>query len=191
MSEARDLVAHLQAEAVQQEKLLAQKQMEAKAALQKITDTIQSAGVKRGEMQDLRSTIATENVALTERWNTVAIFSLVIAGVKLQLKKKKGPKFRDQLDSCQRLNVDEWQMTSERNVKSEGGRRCGKKRDCAHGSKKERPLNHHRIGVPSMGNDSNGKKRTCISADEWSLSLRLRFSSSEVHFFVVVTDGFR
>ena len=41
--------------------------MEAKAALQKITDTIQSAGVKRGEMQDLRSTIATENVALTER----------------------------------------------------------------------------------------------------------------------------
>ncbi len=67
MCEARDLVAHLQAEAGQQEKLLAQKQMEAKAALQQITDTIQSAGVKRGEMQDLRSTIAAENIALTER----------------------------------------------------------------------------------------------------------------------------
>lgn len=67
MSEARELVAHLQAEAGQQEQLLEQKQMEAKAALQMITDTIQSAGVKRDEMQDLRSTIATENIALTQR----------------------------------------------------------------------------------------------------------------------------
>ncbi|KAI9564905.1 hypothetical protein GHT06_008646 [Daphnia sinensis] len=67
LSEARELVAQLQAEAGQQEQLLAQKQMEAKAALQKITDTIQSAGVKRDEMQDLRSTIANENVALTTR----------------------------------------------------------------------------------------------------------------------------
>lgn len=67
LSEARELVAQLQAEAGQQEQLLAQKQMEAKAALQKITDTIQSAGVKRDEMQDLRTTIADENVALTNR----------------------------------------------------------------------------------------------------------------------------
>jgi hypothetical protein len=67
LSEARDLVAQLQAEAGHQERLLAQKQMEAKAALQKITDTIQSAGVKKDEMQDLRSTIANENVALNNR----------------------------------------------------------------------------------------------------------------------------
>ena len=67
LSDARELVAQLQAEAGQQERLLAQKQMEAKAALQKITDTIQNAGVKRDEMQDLRSTIANENVALTHR----------------------------------------------------------------------------------------------------------------------------
>ena len=68
LSEARNLVAHLQTEASQQEQLLEQKQAEAKAALQKITDTIQSAGVKRGEMQELRSTIATENEALTLRF---------------------------------------------------------------------------------------------------------------------------
>lgn len=67
MSEARELVARLQSEAGQQEQLLAQKQMEAKAALQMITDTIQSAGVKRGEMQDLRTTISAENIRLTER----------------------------------------------------------------------------------------------------------------------------
>lgn len=70
LSEARELVARLQEEAGQQERLLAQKQMEAKAALQMITDTIQSAGVKRGEMQDLRSTISAENIRLTERYST-------------------------------------------------------------------------------------------------------------------------
>lgn len=67
LSEARDLVKRLQVEAGQQEQLLEQKQLEAQAALQKITNTIQSASVKRGEMQDLRSTIADENLALTER----------------------------------------------------------------------------------------------------------------------------
>ena len=67
MSEARSLVSQLQNDAAEQEQLLEQKQMEAKTALQKITDTIQNAGVKREQMQDLRSTIAEENVALMER----------------------------------------------------------------------------------------------------------------------------
>lgn len=67
LSEARELVARLQAEAAQQERLLEQKQTEAKVALQKITDTIQSAGVKRDEMQDLRSSIAEENIKLNQR----------------------------------------------------------------------------------------------------------------------------
>lgn len=73
LSEARDLVKRLQVEAAQQEVLLEQKQLEAQAALQKITNTIQSASVKRGEMQDLRSTIADENLALTERYTSVFI----------------------------------------------------------------------------------------------------------------------
>ena len=67
LSEARSQVNQLQLEASEQEKLLEQKQLEAKSALQKITDTIKSAGVKRGEMQDLRETIAQENHALMER----------------------------------------------------------------------------------------------------------------------------
>jgi dynein heavy chain 2, cytosolic len=67
LSEARSQVNQLQLEASEQEKLLEQKQLEAKSALQKITDTIKSAGVKRGEMQDLRETIAQENRALVER----------------------------------------------------------------------------------------------------------------------------
>lgn len=67
LSEARELVTRLQTEASKQEQLLEQKQMEAKAALQKITDTIQNASVRRGEMQDLRNTIAHENKTLTER----------------------------------------------------------------------------------------------------------------------------
>lgn len=68
LSEARELVSRLRAEAAQQERLLEQKQTEAKVALQKITDTIQSAGVKRDEMQDLRSSIAEENIKLTQRY---------------------------------------------------------------------------------------------------------------------------
>jgi dynein heavy chain 2, cytosolic len=67
LSEARSQVNQLQLEASEQEKLLEQKQLEAKSALQKITDTIKSAGVKRGEMQDLRETIAQENRAVMER----------------------------------------------------------------------------------------------------------------------------
>jgi hypothetical protein len=67
LSEARNLVSQLQVSAAKQEQLLEQKQMEGKLALQKITETIQSAGVKRNEMQDLRSTISKENISLTER----------------------------------------------------------------------------------------------------------------------------
>ena len=68
LSEARNLVSHLQVEAAKQEELLKQKQLEGKLALQRITETIQNAGLKRDEMQDLRSSIAKENVALTERY---------------------------------------------------------------------------------------------------------------------------
>lgn len=86
MSDARELVAQLQAEAGQQEQLLAQKQMEAQAALQKITDTIQSAGVKRDEMQDLRSTIANENVALTTRYRfTFSFFRMICVEIAATL----------------------------------------------------------------------------------------------------------
>lgn len=70
LSEARDLVGQLQADAAAQEKLLGEKQLEAKEALQKITDTIKSAGVQRKEMQSLRRSIAEENAALTERFIT-------------------------------------------------------------------------------------------------------------------------
>ena len=68
LSEARDLVSQLQTEAAAQEKLLGEKQLEAKEALQKITDTIQSAGVQPNEMQSLRRSIADENATLTERF---------------------------------------------------------------------------------------------------------------------------
>ncbi len=74
MSEARSLVNRLQTDAGEQEKLLEQKQLEAKSALQKITDTIKSAGTKRGELQTLRSTIAQENEALVERYG-ISTFS--------------------------------------------------------------------------------------------------------------------
>ena len=69
LSEAKNQVAQLQVSSAKQEQLLEQKQMEGKLALQKITETIQNAGVKRNEMQDLRSTISKENIALTERFS--------------------------------------------------------------------------------------------------------------------------
>ena len=69
LSEAKIQVAQLQVSSAKQEQLLEQKQMEGKLALQKITETIQNAGVKRNEMQDLRSTISKENIALTERFS--------------------------------------------------------------------------------------------------------------------------
>ena len=77
LSEARDLVNHLQTDAGEQEKLLELKQHEAKSALEKITETIKSAGVKRNEMQTLRSTIAEENVLLLERYITVTSFVII------------------------------------------------------------------------------------------------------------------
>ena len=61
------MVSQLQAEASGQEKLLEEKQLDAKAALETITVTIQNAGVKRERMQDLRRSIAEENTALTDR----------------------------------------------------------------------------------------------------------------------------
>jgi len=69
LSEAKNQVAQLQVTAAKQEQLLEQKQTEGKLALQKITETIQNAGIKRNEMQDLRSTISKENIALTERFS--------------------------------------------------------------------------------------------------------------------------
>lgn len=73
LSEARDLVSQLQTEASEQEKLLEEKQLDAKAALQTITVTIQNAGIKREQMQDLRCSIAEENIALTGRYSLLTL----------------------------------------------------------------------------------------------------------------------
>ena len=92
LSEARDLVSQLQTDAATQEKLLGEKQLEAKMALQKITDTIQNAGVQRNEMQSLRRSIAEENAALTERFiSQVISFNDVFQSIHILPFKSKFP----------------------------------------------------------------------------------------------------
>jgi len=67
LTEARDVVRRLKAEAAKQEKELAEKQHEANEALQAITDTMRNANLQKDEMEDLRGKTLQEERSLKER----------------------------------------------------------------------------------------------------------------------------
>ncbi|GLH06946.1 Dynein heavy chain, cytoplasmic, partial [Gryllus bimaculatus] len=67
LTEAREVVAALKAEAAEQEKLLAEKQEKANAALQMITDTMRDANTHKMEMETLKEQTERENQQIVQR----------------------------------------------------------------------------------------------------------------------------
>lgn len=67
LTEARQVVDSLKLEAAEQEKLLADKQEKATAALDMITQTMSNANIHRGDMDSLKVQTEKENETLIAR----------------------------------------------------------------------------------------------------------------------------
>lgn len=67
MTEARQVVDSLKLKAAEQEKLLADKQEKATAALEMITQTMSNASIHRGDMDSLKVQTEKENEILVAR----------------------------------------------------------------------------------------------------------------------------
>lgn len=90
LTEARDVVHKLKAEAAVQEKELAEKQAEANEALQMITDTMKNANTQKGEMENLKSKTLEEEKSLNVRKKEIEVEMAEIQPLVEEAKKAVG-----------------------------------------------------------------------------------------------------
>ncbi|TRY75069.1 hypothetical protein TCAL_08574 [Tigriopus californicus] len=90
LTEARDVVHKLKAEAAIQEKELAEKQAEANEALQMITDTMKNANTQKGEMENLKSKTLEEEKNLNVRKKEIEVEMAEIQPLVEEAKKAVG-----------------------------------------------------------------------------------------------------